>query len=75
MFKKYLYKISKYGICVRIESIDIVDNIILRKTAEMKVKLTLNIIVLNLLENEYYEGIISESDDDGILISFLGGVL
>ena len=31
IFGKYLYKITPLGICVRIQSIDITDNVILRK--------------------------------------------
>lgn len=37
ILKKYLYKITKMGVCVRIKSIQIVDNVILRKEADMLV--------------------------------------
>lgn len=36
--KVYLYKITKMGICVKIKSIEIMDNIILRRTADMHVE-------------------------------------
>ena len=59
VFQKYLYKITKFGLCVKVDSIEIVDNIILRKTADMKIKIIVVIVVLNLLEDEYFEGEVS----------------
>lgn len=41
VFKKYLYKITETGICVRIKSIEVVDNVLLRKEAELLVKVLL----------------------------------
>jgi DNA-directed RNA polymerase subunit E'/Rpb7 len=38
IFQKYLYKITKYGVCIRIKSIEIRDNVILRKEADLLVK-------------------------------------
>ena len=59
IFAKYLFKIvtlttgasSIHVICVKVDSMEIIDNIILRKTADMKVKILLNITALRLLEN------------------------
>ena len=51
VFQKYLYKITKYGLCVGVDGIEIVDNIILRKTAEMKIKIIVVVLVLNLLDD------------------------
>jgi hypothetical protein len=56
VFKEYLFKIIKHGLCVKIEAIDVMDNIILRKTADMKVRVQLAIMVLKLQEDEYFEG-------------------
>ena len=41
----------------------------------MKVKLVINIIVLTLLENEYFEGLVAGSDEDGIVVAFVNGLL
>ena len=41
VFKKYLFKITPSGVCVRIKSIDITDNLVLRKDAELLVKLVI----------------------------------
>lgn len=59
LFAKYLFKIIKIpginnsksieAICVKIENIEIIDNIILRKTADMKVRINIAILVLRLL--------------------------
>ena len=56
---KYLFKVVTlntgsgivYVICVKVDSIEIVDNIILRKTAEMKVEVLLTITSLRLIDN------------------------
>ncbi len=52
VFKKYLYKIvsSIGGVCVKIKSIEAVDNVILRKTADMKVDLVVELVMLRLNE-------------------------
>ena len=44
------------GLCVRIKSIEIIDNILLRKEAELLLKVHLEIVVIKLLPNEYFEG-------------------
>lgn len=73
IFKKYLYKITKFGVCVRITSIQILDNVILRKEAELLVKLQLELVVVKLSENEYFEGeVIEFSEEGGIIASFMG---
>lgn len=41
ILKKYLYKITKMGVCVRIKSIQIADNVILRKEADMLITVNL----------------------------------
>lgn len=51
IFKKYLYKINRLGICVKIESIEILDNIILRKDANMLATLQLKLTFIKLTEN------------------------
>lgn len=56
VFKKYLFKITQMGLCVRIKSIEIIDNILLRKEAELLLKVHLEIVVIKLLPNEYFEG-------------------
>lgn len=85
VFMKYLFKIVKIpginnsksaeAICVKIESIEIVDNIIMRKTADMKVKVLVGIVVLRLMPEEYYEGTVIESSPKGIKVSLIGGLL
>ena len=51
IFKKYLFKINRLGICVRIRSIEILDNIILRKDANMLATLKLELVFVKLVEN------------------------
>jgi DNA-directed RNA polymerase subunit E'/Rpb7 len=73
IFQKYLYKITKYGICVRIKSIEILDNVILRKEADLLVKLQLEMVVVKLDENEYFEGEVVElSETEGVTVAFMG---
>lgn len=47
----------------------------MRKTADMKVKVLVGIVVLRLMPDEYYEGIAIESGPKGIKVSFIGGLL
>jgi DNA-directed RNA polymerase subunit E'/Rpb7 len=54
IFAKYLYKITRYGVCVRIKSIEIVDNLILRREADLLVKVAVEIVVIKLNTNEYF---------------------
>ena len=80
---KYLFKVVTlntgsgivYVICVKVDSIEIVDNIILRKTGEMKVEVLLTITSLRLIDNQYYEGIVSGLSQAGIKVQFLNGLL
>lgn len=73
VFSKYLYKITRFGVCVRIKSIEILDNVILRKEADLLVKVAVEIVVIKLNNNEYFEGEILEFDESkGIVISFMG---
>ena len=39
------------GICVEIKSIEIIDNIILRKNADMKVELILELVIIKLVKD------------------------
>jgi DNA-directed RNA polymerase subunit E'/Rpb7 len=73
VFKKYLFKITPLGVCVRIKSIEIKDNVILRKDAEMLVRLVLELLVVKLMPEEYFEGEVVEFDEkNGVVVSFLG---
>jgi DNA-directed RNA polymerase subunit E'/Rpb7 len=73
VFKKYLYKITQTGLCVKIKSIEVVDNVLLRKEAELLVKVLLEIIVIKLIPNEYFEGEVTEFDEkEGLVVNFLG---
>lgn len=85
IFGKYLFKIIKIpgvhnndsaeAICIKIESIEIVDNIILRKSADMKVKILVGVLVLRLIPGEYFEGVVDRCDAKGVVVKFIGGLV
>ena len=51
VLKKYVFKITKMGFCVKVKSIQIVDNIILRKDAEMLLSVFIELVILSLVPN------------------------
>ena len=51
IFKKYLFKITKLGPCVRIKSIEIIDNVLLRKEADLLLKVQLELVIVKLLSD------------------------
>lgn len=76
VLRKYLFRITRFGLCVRLKSIQILDNVILRKEADLLLKLSIEIVVIKLTQGEYHEGTILEIDEQrGITISFMGGLL
>lgn len=75
MFQKYLYKICFNGICIKINRVEIIDNIILRKDAEILVILEVELLLVKFVEDEYFEGTVTECDQSGIIISFMNGLL
>lgn len=58
---------------MRIKSIEILDNVIMRKEADLLAKLQLEIVVIKLEENEYFEGeVIELAEKEGVTVSFMG---
>jgi DNA-directed RNA polymerase subunit E'/Rpb7 len=60
---------------VKVESIEIVDNVLLRKSGEMKVKVMIGVIVIRLVVGEYFEGMVMRCHGQGIVVGFIGGML
>jgi DNA-directed RNA polymerase subunit E'/Rpb7 len=83
IFRKYLFRIirglniseSAYEFCVKVESIEVLDNIILRKSGAMKVLVEIGVLAIRLLIDEYYEGKVVRCSAEGVVVAFVGGLM
>ncbi len=48
------------GICVRIKKVDVTDNVLIRKDAELLIKFVVEMVVIKLVPGEYFEGEVVE---------------